>query len=598
MLVVAAVSVGGLGQLAPASGQEVPTVPPVLTVVETTTIPPPVTELPTTTAPVTTLPPIPTVTTIAPTIAPTTVPPSTVAQPLSTLPGVSSTVPIVALPGETTTIAPLATTIDPNATTTIPGLPVDLLPEGPFAEPPPPFSLAPTTAPPVTFDVSGQNLQEGPTEATPNRIPIPDAPYTAPISSQSFSQVLAALTSQQRSKVLAAQARADEATARVNAAQEALNALNEQRDKVLTDVAKLELRRSDTVKKMQRRALRLYTGDSTEMLAVMVGAQNPADLSRRTDLVSQAQMSDSNLVKSFRSEKLDLSKKNEALEDIAGDRRVELLALQEQQKVVDEELRVVAEQLKLVEDGASVSFNGYAFPVQLPVSYVDTYGAPRMTGTKYYHWHQGVDIFAPMGTPIRAVERGIVHTIGVRPLGGNRLWVQAASNGTQYYYAHLSAYAPNIVAGSVVETGQIIGFVGDTGNAKGTPAHLHFEIHPDQSGPINPNPILKAIENSDAEAFIKATQPSLPSVISGAATTVPGATTTPALGGAPAGAAGAGAAGAGAASGGATATTIKFPTAATAPPAPGATTTAPEGPLPTRQLPPKPSGPTPSTTKP
>ncbi len=109
-----------------------------------------------------------------------------------------------------------------------------------------------------------------------------------------------------------------------------------------------------------------------------------------------------------------------------------------------------------------------------------------MQGTqKYYHWHQGTDIFAPMGTPIRACSAGSSAWSASAPLGGLRLWLEGV-DGTQYYYAHLSAYAPNITAGTVVEGGQIIGYVGTPQNAKGTPAHLHFEVHPDASGPVNP----------------------------------------------------------------------------------------------------------------
>ena len=110
-----------------------------------------------------------------------------------------------------------------------------------------------------------------------------------------------------------------------------------------------------------------------------------------------------------------------------------------------------------------------------------------MTGTVYEHWHEGTDIFAPAGTPLLAVERGVVSRMGNEVLGGTILWLKGES-GTSYYYAHLSAFAPGITPGMVVESGTVLGFVGNTGNARTTPPHLHFEIHPGGGAPINPYP--------------------------------------------------------------------------------------------------------------
>jgi murein DD-endopeptidase MepM/ murein hydrolase activator NlpD len=119
-----------------------------------------------------------------------------------------------------------------------------------------------------------------------------------------------------------------------------------------------------------------------------------------------------------------------------------------------------------------------------------------MTGTVYEHWHEGTDIFAPSGTPLLAVERGVVSRMGNAVLGGITLWLKGES-GTSYYYAHLSAYAPGITAGMVVEPGTVLGFVGNTGNAATTPSHLHFEVHPGDGPPINPYPLLVVADSFD-----------------------------------------------------------------------------------------------------
>ncbi|MDP1820413.1 MAG: peptidoglycan DD-metalloendopeptidase family protein [Acidimicrobiales bacterium] len=151
--------------------------------------------------------------------------------------------------------------------------------------------------------------------------------------------------------------------------------------------------------------------------------------------------------------------------------------------------------------GSDIVIHGFVFPVGRPHSFGDSFGAPRMFGTEYAHAHQGTDIMAPMGTPLMACERGVVSKMGTDSLGGMKLWLKGES-GTFYYYAHLSAFAEGLVDGTVVQAGHVIGYVGDTGNAKGGAPHLHFEIHPDGGSAVNPYPLLKVVDelSRDAEA--------------------------------------------------------------------------------------------------
>jgi Peptidase family M23 len=118
---------------------------------------------------------------------------------------------------------------------------------------------------------------------------------------------------------------------------------------------------------------------------------------------------------------------------------------------------------------------GNVFPVYGPSSYTDTYGAAR--GDVSGGWHHGDDIFAPLGAPVLAVASGTVFSVGWNQIGGNRLWLRDGS-GNEYYYAHLSAYTPLARNGAIVNAGDVLGFVGNTGDAEGTPYHLHFEVHP------------------------------------------------------------------------------------------------------------------------
>ena len=151
------------------------------------------------------------------------------------------------------------------------------------------------------------------------------------------------------------------------------------------------------------------------------------------------------------------------------------------------------------EVSARLSAGGYVFPVYGPASFGDSFGAPRpdVEGG----WHHGEDIFAPPESPLLAVADGTLHTIGFNRLGGYRLWLRD-EQGNEFYYAHLSAYSPLAVEGMRVEAGEVVGFVGDTGDAEGT-AHLHFEIHPASmiglgyDGVVAPYPILLAWRRAD-----------------------------------------------------------------------------------------------------
>ena len=124
--------------------------------------------------------------------------------------------------------------------------------------------------------------------------------------------------------------------------------------------------------------------------------------------------------------------------------------------------------------------SGLVCPVQGAVSFVDSFGAPRSG-----HTHQGVDMMAASGTPTVAPVSGTV-THSESSLGGLSWWVDG-DDGNRYYGAHLSGYA----ASGHVSAGTVIGYVGDSGNAAGTP-HLHFEIHPGGGSAVDPYPQVSA----------------------------------------------------------------------------------------------------------
>ena len=132
-------------------------------------------------------------------------------------------------------------------------------------------------------------------------------------------------------------------------------------------------------------------------------------------------------------------------------------------------------------------------PLQLPVpvqgvaprQLQDTWGAARSGGRR----HEGIDIFAARGTPVLSSTRGVVMRIADSGLGGRQVWV-LGPGGERHYYAHLDDWAPGLAEYDIVRAGTPLGIVGDTGNAKGTPPHLHYGIY-GASGAGNPYPRLR-----------------------------------------------------------------------------------------------------------
>ncbi|WP_261664830.1 M23 family metallopeptidase [Deinococcus sp. Marseille-Q6407] len=114
----------------------------------------------------------------------------------------------------------------------------------------------------------------------------------------------------------------------------------------------------------------------------------------------------------------------------------------------------------------------------------DTWGGARSGGRK----HEGIDIFASRGTPVHSTGPGVVLNVGENTLGGRTVMV-LGPGGQRHYYAHLERY-PDLKAGDWVEQGDTVGYVGNSGNAKNTPPHLHYGVYT-PGGAINPYPLLK-----------------------------------------------------------------------------------------------------------
>jgi murein DD-endopeptidase MepM/ murein hydrolase activator NlpD len=114
------------------------------------------------------------------------------------------------------------------------------------------------------------------------------------------------------------------------------------------------------------------------------------------------------------------------------------------------------------------------------------FGAERDGGRRSHH---GVDIFAPRGTPVVAAVAGRVSRVQVTNLGGKVVWLRDPVRSASLYYAHLDEQL--VTEGQEVQPGDTLGLVGNTGNARTTPPHLHFGIYKRRRGPVNPLPFLR-----------------------------------------------------------------------------------------------------------
>lgn len=133
----------------------------------------------------------------------------------------------------------------------------------------------------------------------------------------------------------------------------------------------------------------------------------------------------------------------------------------------------------------------YEFPVAggINKNIKSFWGASRDGGRRS---HEGIDIFAPRGTPVIAATNGRITSSGERGLGGKQVWLRDTERGQSLYYAHLDSIAP--LGNSRVKKGDTIGYVGNTGNARTTAPHLHFGIYKGYSGAIDPLSFIYQID--------------------------------------------------------------------------------------------------------
>ncbi|MCU1486648.1 MAG: putative metalloendopeptidase [Actinomycetia bacterium] len=168
----------------------------------------------------------------------------------------------------------------------------------------------------------------------------------------------------------------------------------------------------------------------------------------------------------------------------AADAQLQKLKSLEAERIArDKARRAAAARTPRRGGGLVIGSGDWICPVQGPRAFGNDYGDPRGGGRRR---HQGNDILAPRGTPVVAPVAGTASRHDNR-LGGHSFYLHGV-DGVTYYGAHMDSYSSNY---GRVSAGTVLGWVGNTGDARGGPTHLHFEIHPGGGGAVNPYPTLR-----------------------------------------------------------------------------------------------------------
>jgi murein DD-endopeptidase MepM/ murein hydrolase activator NlpD len=228
---------------------------------------------------------------------------------------------------------------------------------------------------------------------------------------------------------------------------------------------------------MNARAAQVYRSQRLEILGVLVSARTFREFLTAFDMLTAVTQQDASTVTRVTQLRVEQEQVHADLDRQRAEQQRVLGEIGRRQDQVEASLEAVGREYNRIKAEVDRRKSGFAFPVVGAYSYTNTFGAPRMVGTEYYHRHEGTDIFALRGTPLVAVVDGVLDRVGNDLLGGLGLWVRSPGDGWSYYYAHLSGYALGIRSGAHVRKGQVLGYVGNTGNAQGGPAHLHFETH-------------------------------------------------------------------------------------------------------------------------
>lgn len=314
-----------------------------------------------------------------------------------------------------------------------------------------------------------------------------------------------------RSERRAVQQRLDEAAVRLAELQAQTAIVEDEISALRAEQARLEQQIAVAGERIADRVRDLYKrGQANDPVVLFLAGEEPTAALEGAAMIRHLISGDEVVSEVARSDRTQLA----AVQAQVEQRSADLLALRDEQAVALEQLNVDLEAAQALEsqlesqraaeiaeaqrraeeearrraaeaEAAIRSTGGYSCPLGRPHSFTDTWGAPRSGG----RGHKGVDMLAPRGTPVFAIVTGTADIRSYSGLAGNWIILHGV-DGDSYYYIHLDGYA--VGDGARVSAGQVIGYNGDTGNARGTP-HLHFEHHPGGGGAVNPYPLVKRL---------------------------------------------------------------------------------------------------------
>lgn len=347
--------------------------------------------------------------------------------------------------------------------------------------------------PPEPEDNFHEEHPEEAPDASDVSVPAPSrpAPSLNPALAEVFSQ--------------ASQAAATDLASAERAASSAQRALEEAEADLISlrsNLDRLTRKKRETVEAlaaveslMVKRAVSSFMFQDTQSaVASLLTSDNALDASKRLLLVNVVIENDQDVIKAYDELRKSLGGELATVAEDLSAAELEVNRLATEATNASEVLASAKFRADLLNTPEGESGSGFLFPIAGPHTFINDWGFPRSGGRR----HQGTDIFASIGTPLVAVERGVIYQIKSNSLGGLVLWIRGLS-GTSYYYAHLSAYA-NVTEGQLVRPGQLVGYVGDSGNAKGGTPHLHFQVHPNGGSATNPYPLLRAVSDTQEAA--------------------------------------------------------------------------------------------------
>lgn len=269
----------------------------------------------------------------------------------------------------------------------------------------------------------------------------------------------------------------------------AVNAAEAELAAMATRTEELEQRHREVSARVALRARAVYKRGTDSVLAAIVSADGPAAAVERATLMNTLSARSTGRIEEAQALSTQLTQARALLADRAGalaEQQRELATLQDQ---LEEELsgaRTVLADLEQREARQRMIDRGpqrgrYACIFDRPYNFRNTWGAPRSGGRR----HKGTDVFSYWNAPVYAFTDGVIQRVSNSRLGGIGLYLRG-DDGHVYYYAHINGLAQSAWVGKRVEAGEHVAYNGDTGNARGGPPHVHYQVHPGGGGPVNP----------------------------------------------------------------------------------------------------------------